>query len=46
VLGTRIEATHGQITEQLGLAHHRAHTFWDLLSRTAATLCAHTRLIL
>ncbi|MET9296578.1 hypothetical protein [Streptomyces sp. NPDC003077] len=33
----RIETTNGEITEQLGLAHHHAHTFWGLLTRTAAT---------
>jgi hypothetical protein len=46
VLRNRIETTNGQVTEQLGLARHRAHTFWGLLTRTAATLCAHTLLIL
>jgi len=46
VLRNRIETTNGQITEGLGLAHHRAHTFWGLLTRTAATLCAHALLIL
>jgi hypothetical protein len=46
VLRNRIETTNGQLTDNLGLAHHRAHTFWGLLTRTAATLCAHTLLIL
>jgi hypothetical protein len=46
VLRNRIETTNGEITEQLGLARHRAHTFWGLLARTAATVCAHTLLIL
>lgn len=46
VLRNRIETTNGQITEHLGLARHRAHTFWGLLTRTAATLCAHTLLLL
>ena len=46
VLRNRIETTNGQVTETLGLARHRAHTFWGLLTRTAATLCAHTLLIL
>jgi hypothetical protein len=46
VLRNRIETTNGEITEQLGLARHRAHTFWGLLTRTAATVCAHTLLIL
>jgi hypothetical protein len=38
----RIEASFGEITEQMGLARHGAHTFWGLLTRTAATLAAHT----
>jgi Transposase DDE domain len=46
VLRNRIETTNGEITDNLGLARHRAHTFWGLLARTAATLCAHTLLIL
>jgi hypothetical protein len=46
VLRNRIETSNGEITENLGLAHHRAHTFWGLLTRTAAILCAHTLLIL
>jgi hypothetical protein len=40
----RIEATFGEITEQMELARHGAHTFWGLLTRTAATLAAHTLL--
>jgi DDE family transposase len=46
VLRNRIKTSNGEVTERLGLARHRAHTFWGLLSRTAATLCAHTLLIL
>jgi hypothetical protein len=46
VFRNRIETTNGEITETLGLTRHRAHTFWGLLTRTAATLCAHTLLIL
>jgi hypothetical protein len=46
VLRNRIETTNGEVTEHLGLARHRAHTFWGLLARTAATLCAHTLLML
>jgi len=46
VLRNRIETSNGEITENLGLARHRAHTFWGLLTRTSATLCAHTLLIL
>jgi hypothetical protein len=38
----RIEATFGEITEQMGLTRHGAHTFWGLLTRTAATIAAHT----
>ena len=38
----RIEATFGEITELMGLARHGAHTFWGLLTRTAATIAAHT----
>ena len=40
----RIEATFGEITDQMGLAWHGAHTFWGLLTRTAATIAAHTLL--
>jgi hypothetical protein len=38
----RIEASFGEITEQMGLTRHGAHTFWGLLTRTAATIAAHT----
>ncbi len=38
----RIETTFGEITEQMGLTRHGAHTFWGLLTRTAATIAAHT----
>lgn len=41
-LRNRVETTLGQITDYLDLARHGAHTFWGLLTRTAATLCAHT----
>lgn len=40
----RIETTFGDITDRLELARHGAHTFWGLLTRTAATICAHTLL--
>jgi hypothetical protein len=40
----RIETTFGEITDQMGLARHGAHTFWGLLTRTAATIAAHTLL--
>ena len=38
----RIETTFGEITDQMELARHGAHTFWGLLTRTASTLAAHT----
>ena len=38
----RIEATFGEITDQMALARHGAHTFWGALTRTAATIAAHT----
>jgi hypothetical protein len=38
----RIEATFGEITDHMELARHGAHTFWGLLTRTAATIAAHT----
>lgn len=43
-LRNRIETTLGEITDVDGLrlARHGAHTFWGLLTRTAATLLAHT----
>lgn len=40
----RIETTFDEITERMRLAHHRAHTFHGLLTRTAATIAAHTLL--
>jgi len=40
----RIETTFGEITDQMELARHGAHTFWGLLTRTAATIAAHTLL--
>ena len=40
----RIEATFGEITDQMELARHGAHTFWGLLTRAAATIAAHTLL--
>jgi hypothetical protein len=42
VLRNRVETTFGQVTDYFDLARHGAHTFWGLLTRTAATLCAHT----
>jgi hypothetical protein len=43
-LRNRIETTLGEIMDidGLQLAWHGAHTFWGLLTRTAATLLAHT----
>ena len=38
----RIEASFGEITDQMGLTRHGAHTAWGLLTRTAATIAAHT----
>jgi hypothetical protein len=38
----RIETTFKEITDQMELARHGAHTFWGLLARTAATIAAHT----
>jgi hypothetical protein len=40
----RIETTFAEITDLMDLARHRAHTFWGLLTRTAATIAAHTLL--
>jgi hypothetical protein len=41
----RIETTFSEITDRMELAHHGAHTFWGLLTRTAATIAAHTLLL-
>jgi IS5 family transposase len=38
----RIETTFKEITDQMELARHGAHTFWGFLTRTAATIAAHT----
>jgi Transposase DDE domain len=40
----RVETTFSQITVQTELARHGAHTFRGLLTRTAATIAAHTLL--
>src|SRR6201986_2750338 len=40
----RIETTFSEITDRMELARHGAHTFWGLLTRTAATIAAHTLL--
>ena len=41
----RVEATFKEITDQMELARHGAHCFEGLLTRTAATLAAHTLLL-
>jgi hypothetical protein len=41
----RVETTFKEITDQTELARHGAHTFWGLLTRTVATIAAHTLLI-
>jgi hypothetical protein len=38
----RVETCFAEITDQMELARHGAHTFWGLLTRTAATIAAHT----
>jgi hypothetical protein len=38
----RVETAFAEITDQMELARHGAHTFWGLLTRTAATIAAHT----
>lgn len=38
----RIETSFKEITDQMELARHGAHTFWGLLTRTVATIAAHT----
>ena len=40
----RIETTSSEITDRMELARHGARTFWGLLTRTAATIAAHTLL--
>ena len=44
VLRNRVETTIGELTDPdaLGLERHRAKTFWGLLTRTAASILAHT----
>jgi hypothetical protein len=41
----RIETTFSEITDRMELARHGAHTFWGLLTRTAATIAAHTLML-
>jgi Transposase DDE domain len=38
----RVETTFAELTDHMELARHGAHTFWGLLTRTAATIAAHT----
>jgi hypothetical protein len=40
----RVETTFGELTDRMELARHGAHTFWGLLTRTTATIAAHTLL--
>lgn len=37
-----IETVNGQLTEQLGIAAHHAHSFWGLCARLYTKLAAHT----
>lgn len=37
-----IETVHGQLTEQLGVEHNHAHSFWGLCARLYTKLAAHT----
>jgi hypothetical protein len=41
----RVEASFKEITDRMKLARHGAHCFEGLLTRTAATLAAHTLLL-
>ena len=44
-LRNRVETTFKEITDQMELARHGAHTFEGLLTRTVAILAAHTLLL-
>jgi len=44
-LRTRVETSFKEITGQMELARHGAHTFDGLPARTVATLAAHTLLL-
>jgi hypothetical protein len=44
-LRDRVETSSKEITDQMELARHGAHTLDGLLTRTAATLAAHTLLL-
>ncbi len=39
-----IGVTFGAVTDRMGLVRHGAHSFGSLLTRTAATIAAHTLL--
>jgi Transposase DDE domain len=41
----RIETTFSEITDRMELARHGAHSFWGLITRTAAIIAAHTLLL-
>jgi len=41
----RIETTFSEITDRMELARHGARSFWGLITRTAATIAAHTLLL-
>jgi hypothetical protein len=41
----RVETSFKDITDQMELARHGAHTFEGLLTRTGAVLAAHTLLL-
>lgn len=41
----RVETSFGEITDRMELARHGSRTFWGLLTRTAATIAAHTLLL-
>jgi hypothetical protein len=41
----RIETTFSEITDRMELARHGAHSLWGLLTRTAATIAAHTAVL-
>jgi hypothetical protein len=44
-LRNRVETSFKEITDQMELARHGAHTFEGLLTRTVAVLAAHTLLL-
>jgi hypothetical protein len=44
-LRNRVETSFKEITDQMELARHGAHTFEGLLTRTVATIAAHTLLL-